>query len=150
MAEPLGELKKGSSSYTLLGFDFGLKRIGVAVGQTLTLTANPLMILKANQGVPVWQHIQDLIDTWRPQALIVGIPLNMDGTLQPLSKAAQNFAKNLQERYHLPVYEVDERLSTKAARDEVFIQGGFRALQKKSVDSVAAQIILIDWMNQHL
>lgn len=150
MAEPHDEHKLGSSSYTLLGFDFGLKRIGVAVGQTLTLTANPLTILKADHGVPVWQHIQDLINTWHPQVLIVGVPLNMDGTTQTLSKAAQNFAKNLQERYHLPVYEVDERLSTKAAREELFNKGGYRALQKKMVDSVAAQILLIDWMNQHL
>ncbi len=149
MAEPHDELNAGSSSQTLLAFDFGMKRIGVAVGQTFTRTANPLVILNAQQGIPNWQQVADLIKSWCPHALIVGIPLNMDGTPQPLSKAAQNFAKNLQERYHLPVYEVDERLSTKAARDEVFTQGGYRALQKKSIDSVAAQIILMDWMNQH-
>ncbi len=138
-----------AASYTLLGFDFGMKRIGVAVGQTLTRTANPLTNLYAQNGVPDWQQVTDLISDWHPHALIVGKPLNMDGTTQPLTKAAQSFAKNLQERYHLPVYEMDERLSSVAARNEVFTKGGYRALQKKSVDCVAAQIILLDWMNQH-
>ena len=118
------------SSYTLLGFDFGMKRIGVAVGQTLTCTANPLTILNAQDGVPIWQQITDLIKEWHPQVLVVGVPLNMDGTRQFTSAAAQNFAKTLQERYHLPVYQVDERLSTIAARNEVFNKGGYRALQK--------------------
>jgi putative Holliday junction resolvase len=136
-------------SYTLLGFDFGMKRIGVAVGQTLTRTANPLPILPARNGIPDWQQVTNLINDWHPQVLIVGKPLNMDGTTQPLTKAAQFFAKNLQQRYHLPVHEVDERLSSVAARDEVFSKGGYRALQNKSVDGIAAQIILLDWMNQH-
>ena len=135
-----------SSVSTLLGFDFGMKRIGVAVGQTLTRTANPLPHLVARNGIPDWQQVTNLIRDWHPQALIVGKPLNMDGTVQPLTKAAQSFAKNLQERYHLPVYEIDERLSSVAARNEVFNKGGYRALQNKSVDGVAAQIILLDWM----
>lgn len=136
-------------SYTLLGFDFGMKRIGVAVGQTLTRTANSLPNLTARDGVPDWQQVTNLIRDWHPQALVVGKPLNMDGTAQPLTKAAQSFAKSLQERYHLPVHEMDERLSSVAARNEVFSKGGYRALQNKSVDGVAAQIILLDWMNQH-
>lgn len=138
-----------STASTLLGFDFGMKRIGVAVGQTLTHTANPLTTLIAQKGIPDWHLVANLIRDWRPDALVVGKPLNMDGSSQPLTKAAQSFAKNLQERYHLPVYEVDERLSSVAARNEVFTKGGYHALQKKTVDRVAAQIILLDWMNQY-
>lgn len=136
-------------SQTLLGFDFGKKRIGVAVGQTLTHSANPLTTIPAKDGIPDWQQLDALIDSWRPQALVVGKPLNMDGTSQPLTQAATSFAKRLQARYHLPVYEMDERLSTVAARSEIFAKGGYRALQKKPVDSVAAQLILINWLNEH-
>lgn len=135
-------------THTVLGFDFGMKRIGVAVGQTLTRTANPLTTISAKDGIPNWEQLDQLIEKWHPQILIVGKPLNMDGTIQPLTQAAMRFAKRLQARYHLPVYEVDERLSTVAAKTAVFDQGGYRALKKKPVDSVAAQLILIDWLNE--
>jgi putative holliday junction resolvase len=137
------------SSHTVLGFDFGTKRIGVAVGQTLTRNANPLTTISAKEGIPDWQQIDHLIEKWRPQGLVVGKPLNMDGTEQPLTQAATCFAKRLQARYHLPIYEMDERLSTVAAKTEIFAKGGYRALKKKPVDSVAAQLILIDWLNEH-
>lgn len=133
---------------TVLGFDFGTKRIGVAVGQTVTQSATPLLILAANNGEPKWEEIEKLIRHWKPAALIVGRPLNMDGTTQPLTDAAEHFANELKSRYGLPVYEVDERLSSVEARSTVFDQGGYRALRKKPVDGVAAQIILQDWLEQ--
>lgn len=133
----------------LLGFDFGMKRIGVAVGQTITQTARPLVTLKANQGVPLWDELSKLIKTWQPDALIVGVPLNMDGTEQPLTQAAQAFSAALEGRYGLPVYGVDERLSTKDARERLFNQGGYKALQDGQVDSVAAQLILQNWLMEH-
>jgi len=130
----------------LLGFDFGLKRIGVAVGQTVTETARPLVTLKASAGTPQWEVLSKLIKTWQPDALVVGIPLNMDGTEQPLSQSARQFAQQLHERFKLPVYEMDERLSTKDARERLFAQGGYKALQHGQVDSVAAQLILQNWL----
>ncbi len=133
----------------LLGFDFGMKRIGVAVGQTITQSARPLVTLKANQGVPQWEVLNKLIKTWQPDALVVGIPLNMDGTEQPLTQVAQEFSAALTVRYHLPVYGVDERLSTKDARERIFNQGGYKALQGGQVDSVAAQLILQNWLMEH-
>lgn len=133
----------------LLGFDFGMKRIGVAVGQTVTQSARPLKTLKANQGVPQWEIVNKLIKTWQPDALVVGIPLNMDGTEQPLTQAAQTFSDALKQRYNLPVYGVDERLSTKDARERIFNQGGYKALQEGEVDSVAAQLILQNWLIEH-
>jgi len=132
----------------LLGFDFGMKRIGVAVGQTLTKTARPLVTLNAKQGVPPWDTLAKLLKTWQPDALIVGIPLNMDGTKQPLTDAAERFADSLKERFNLPVFGIDERLSTKDARERLFTEGGYKALQNGQVDSMAAQLILENWLTQ--
>lgn len=133
---------------TVLGFDFGMKRIGVAVGQSITRTANPLVILSAKQGEPEWKEIEKLIQQWKPAALIVGRPLHMDGSTQSITTAAEHFANELKSRYGLPVHEVDERLSTVEARANMFEQGGYRALHKKRVDSVAAQVILEDWLKR--
>ncbi len=130
----------------LLGFDFGTKRIGVAVGQTITQTARPLVTLAAKQGVPSMDALNKLMKTWQPDALIVGIPLNMDGTEQPLTHAARQFKLLLQKCYQLPVYEVDERLSTKDARERLFNHGGYKALLGGQVDSVSAQLILQTWL----
>lgn len=133
----------------LIGFDFGLKKIGIAIGHPLTLTARPLETIKAKAGVPHWSALSKIITRWSPNALVVGIPLNMDGSEQPLSKRAKEFAHQLQDRYKLPVYETDERLTTKEAREQLFTQGGFKALQDGQVDSVAAQLILQHWMNEN-
>jgi putative Holliday junction resolvase len=140
-------MKQGMPSQTVLGFDFGTKKIGVAVGQTVTRTANPLTLLKANKGEPMWNEIAKLIETWQPFALVVGKPLNMDGTTQPLTQQAEFFGGKLELHTHLPVYFIDERLSTVEARGRLFEHGGFRAISRKNVDATAAQIILQDWLN---
>ncbi|MEO8400591.1 MAG: Holliday junction resolvase RuvX [Gammaproteobacteria bacterium] len=132
----------------LLGFDFGMKRIGVAVGQTVTKTARPLATLNAMQGVPQWNVLDKLIKTWQPDGLIVGIPLNMDGTAQPITELARQFATQLHEHYQVPVYEMDERLSTKDARERIFAEGGYKALRDGQVDSVAAKLILQNWLTE--
>lgn len=126
----------------LLGFDFGKKRIGVAIGQTLTQAARPLATLSAKDGEPSWNEIEKLIKKWKPGALVVGIPINMDGTDQWISDAARQFAANLRQHFQLPVHETDERLTTKDAREQLFTKGGFKALSDGQVDSVAAQLIL--------
>lgn len=133
---------------TLLGFDFGMKRIGVAIGQTVTKTARPLGMIKAEQGRPQWEPIAKLIKTWQPDALVVGIPLNMDGTEQPLTLAAQQFADLLQQRFNLPVFGMDERLTSIEAKARLFESGGYKALQNTSIDSIAAQLILQNWLTQ--
>lgn len=129
----------------LLGFDFGMKRIGVAIGQTITQTARPLDTIQARDGVPNWNAIAKLIKKWLPDALVVGIPLNMDGTEQPISQHARHFAEALRQQFALPVHEIDERLTTKDARERLFAQGGYKALQDGQVDRVAAQLILQNW-----
>ena len=123
---------------TLLCFDFGAKRIGVAVGQTLTDTATPLEIIRVRNNRPDWDRIGALIAEWRPQALVVGNPLNMDGSRQPLCVRVDAFARKLHGRYRLPVLRADERLSTVEARAR---QGN-----NDAVDHVAARIILEGWL----
>jgi putative Holliday junction resolvase len=132
--------------HTLLGFDFGMKRIGVAVGQTVTKTARSLTTLNSSQGVPPRDKLHKLIKTWQPSVLIVGIPLNMDGTEQPLTKAARQFINLLEQQFNLPVYGIDERLSTQDARERLFNEGGYKALKNGQVDGVAAQLILQNWL----
>ncbi|PKH22702.1 Holliday junction resolvase RuvX [Enterobacterales bacterium CwR94] len=135
---------------TLLGFDFGTKSIGVAVGQSLTGSARPLTALKAQDGTPDWNKIEALLKEWSPQRVVVGLPLNMDGTEQPLTQRARKFANRLHGRFGIQVELQDERLSTVEARADLFSRGGYRALDKGSVDSVSAALILESWFeNQY-
>ena len=133
----------------LMAFDFGKKRIGMAIGQTVTQSARPLTTLSAKDGTPDWQTLDALMKKWRPDACVVGIPLNMDGTEQPLTHIARAFANALKDQYNLPVYEMDERLTTKDARERLFAEGGYKALQEGQVDQVAAQLILQNWFAEH-
>ncbi|OGT41803.1 MAG: Holliday junction DNA helicase RuvA [Gammaproteobacteria bacterium RIFCSPHIGHO2_12_FULL_40_19] len=129
---------------TVLGFDFGLRRIGVAVGQAITQSARPLTILNAKQGVPHWLEIKKLILEWGADALIVGLPLNMDGTEQPMTVRARAFGQQLQTHFQRPVFFVDERLTTIAAKDEMHthLKGAARF---DRVDSVSAKLIVESW-----
>lgn len=127
--------------HTLMSFDFGMRKIGVAVGQMITHTANPLAILKAKDGIPDWCHIQKLINIWNIDAIVVGIPLNMDGSEQPITFAARKFANRLQSRFKLPVYTVDERLTTIEAKR-------YKEKQIQQFDSYAATLILEQWLHE--
>ena len=129
-----------------LGFDFGYKRIGVAVGQAVTRSAKPLKIIYAKEGIPAWRSVDDLIAQWRPKALIVGLPTCLDGKEQYTTAAARNFAEQLGERFALPVHLVDERLTTVEARAQMFAQGGYRKIKHSPIDSIAACIILEQWL----
>jgi putative holliday junction resolvase len=133
-------------SLTLLGFDYGMKSIGVAVGQQITASARPLLALKANEGVPNWDQIAALLKEWQPTLLVVGLPLNMDGTEQDISRRARKFANRLHGRFGIRVELQDERLTTTDARARLFEAGGYKALGKDAVDAVSAQLILESWM----
>ncbi len=100
----------------VLAFDFGLRHIGVASGQTVTGTAGPLTTLRANGGRPDWLEVLKLIDTWRPVRLLVGLPLNMDGSESDMATKARQFARILERRSGTITELVDERLTTRAAR----------------------------------
>lgn len=131
-----------------LGFDFGYRRIGVAIGQAVTLSARPLPTLLAKEGIPDWNQIKKVIDQWKPQALIVGLPTHLDDSEQYTTPAARNFANELKQRFALPVHLVDERLTTVEARAQLFAEGGYRKIQGTQVDSIAACLILEQWL-QH-
>lgn len=133
---------------TLLGFDFGTYSIGVAVGQRITGTASALPALRAKDGQPNWDEVGKLLADWQPQALVVGLPLNMDGTEQVLTDLARKFGQRLHGRFGLPVHYQDERLTTVAAKARLFASGGYKQLTKGKVDSAAAQLILEDFLNQ--
>ncbi len=125
---------------TLLGFDYGTKRIGVAVGQTVTGTATPLEIVAHIHNRPDWDRITRLIDEWQPDALVVGLPLNMFEQRQSMTVAAERFARQLQGRFRLTVHQVDERLTSREARE--------RLRSSHDIDAVAAQVILETWFSQ--
>lgn len=131
-----------------IGFDFGYKRIGVAVGQRLTYSATALPTLIAKTGVPDWGVVEKTIKQWSPEALIVGVPTCIDGTSLYTTKAAKKFAKELHNRFKLEVHLVDERLTTVEARTNLFTQGGYRKIKQTEVDGVAACIILEQWLRQ--
>ncbi|HFD80130.1 MAG TPA: Holliday junction resolvase RuvX [Gammaproteobacteria bacterium] len=125
---------------TLLGFDYGQKRIGVAVGQVLTRTATALETVRARAGKPDWEALTRLITEWKPDALVVGIPYHMDGTEQDMTRAARRFCRQLEGRYHLPVREAEERLSS------YIVEAGTE--REREIDPLAAQVILQDWLQQ--
>lgn len=131
----------------LLAFDFGLARIGVAVGQPITQTASPLDTIKAENGRPSWQLIQNLLENWKPTLVLVGEPLNMDGSDQEITRRARKFANQIHGRFGVKVELVDERLSSSAARDELFDMGGYKKLKKTQIDSIAAALILESWFS---
>ena len=130
---------------TVLAFDFGTKSIGVAIGQEVTGTAAPLEALKARDGIPDWDMIQKIYDEWQPHIVVVGLPLNMDGTSQIMTERAQKFANRLHGRYKTPVTTYDERLTTADARATLFELGGYKKLTKGKVDSVSACVIFTSW-----
>lgn len=133
---------------TILAFDFGMKRIGVAVGQNVTKTAQALTTLSANAGEPKWEQITALIEQWRPDGLVVGIPLNVDSKEQPITHHARHFAECLSQRFNLPVYQMDERFTTIEARQMLFDQGGYKKLKSSEIDSWAAKLILESWFSE--
>ncbi|MFJ5366971.1 Holliday junction resolvase RuvX [Pectobacterium punjabense] len=133
------------TSRTILAFDFGTKSIGVAIGQEITGTARALTSFKAQEGIPDWQKVENLLSEWQPDLVVVGLPLNMDGTEQPLTARARKFANRLHGRFGVAIELHDERLSTVEARADLFERGGFKALDKGSVDAASAVIILESW-----
>lgn len=130
-----------TTAQTLVCFDYGKKRIGVAVGQTLTGTASPLEIVPVRNNVPDWDRINAIIKAWQPSALVVGCPLNMDGSGQGMTSAANRFVRCLTDRFDYPVYRADERMSSYEAKQ--------RLKSSWDVDAVAAQVILETWLSEN-
>lgn len=127
---------------TILGFDFGKKFIGVAVGQELTGTATPLGAIKARDGIPNQEQLAKYFTDWQPDVIVVGLPLNMDGTPQQVTFDAKKFGNRLANDFRLPVEFQDERLTTADAKQHLFDHGGYRNLKKDNIDAESARLII--------
>lgn len=130
---------------TAMAFDYGTQNIGVAVGQSLTGSGHELSPLKAKDGIPNWQYIQQLLVEWRPDILVVGLPLHMDGRESELSRLARKFGRRLHGRFGKEVVWVDERLSSYEARCDAYSKGHKGDYAKNPIDSIAARFILESW-----
>ena len=137
---------------TFLAFDYGERRIGVAVGQSVTGTASALSTVSVRDGEPDWVSIDGIVAAWKPDGLVVGEPLHMDGRPQPMTRRARRFRHALGRRFGLPVHTADERLTTVEARAELAERGAFRgsgARRRHEIDHpVAARIILESWLGE--
>lgn len=131
----------------VLAFDFGLRRIGVAYGQELLGSARPVTMIPARDGIPDWDRMEALIDEWQPDLVVVGLPLNMDGTESDMCARARKFGKRIHGRFHVPVDMMDERLSSFEAKDAVLAEGGSSDFGRHGVDDLAAVLILESWFN---
>lgn len=130
---------------TVMAFDFGTKSIGVAIGQELSYSTKSLAAIKARDGIPNWDIIEKELNNWKPDLLLIGLPLNMDGTEQEMTQRARKFANRLHGRFGYPIETWDERLTTADAKAYLFEVGGYRNLQKDKIDSKSAEIILMSW-----
>ncbi|RME35436.1 MAG: Holliday junction resolvase RuvX [Gammaproteobacteria bacterium] len=125
----------------VMAFDYGHRRIGVAVGQPVTGSASPIAVLPTRDGAPDWQAITALIGEWRPERLLVGVPRPADGKESELVRRVRRFCRQLEGRYRLPVATVDEHLSSWAAAERT-------GSRDEPLDAAAAQVILETWLNE--
>lgn len=135
---------------TVLGFDVGARRIGVAVGNALTGGARAVAVVDVHAAGPDWAAVEKLLREWRPDGLVVGDPMTLDGGDQPIRKAARAFAQTLQERFRLPVVMVDERNSSQEAARRFAVaraDGRRRRSDAENLDAVAAAVIVERWLS---
>jgi len=129
----------------VLAFDFGTRRIGVAVGNELLKSARELTPLPARDGIPDWNQLTRLVEEWQPDLFVVGLPLNMDGSESAMSTRARKFGNRLHGRYGKPCQMVDERGTTREAKQIAQAAGHRGNYRQDSVDGIAAVLILEGW-----
>jgi putative holliday junction resolvase len=139
-----------TSNRTVMAFDFGLRQIGVAMGNCLLGTTQPVTVLRAKDGEPEWRALEALVKEWGPDLLVVGDPLNMDGSDSELRARATKFARRLHGRLGLEVVMVDERLSSFAAKQVSRERGHRGDYKREPVDSLAAELILQTWLTENV
>jgi putative Holliday junction resolvase len=142
-------LVASSNNDTYFGFDFGKKKIGLAVGQLTTRTTSPLQTVRSINQKPDWKIFSKLITEWQPVGLVVGISRQSDGSDNPVTPRILKFCRQLEGRYQLPVHQMDELLSTFAAKQMLFDEVNVSAAKLWEVqDQLAAQLILQSWLNE--
>jgi putative Holliday junction resolvase len=140
--------KTPTGQRTIIGFDFGKKYIGVAVGQEITASASPLGSVKAVDGIPHWDSLATFLTEWQPDFIVVGLPLNMDGSEQQLTLDAKKFGKRISGRYGITVVYQDERLTTADAKEQLFTRGGFKNLKKDNIYAESARLIIESYFEE--
>jgi putative pre-16S rRNA nuclease len=138
-----------NAAITVMGFDYGARRIGIAVGNAISNSARALDVLANGERGPDWQRLDALLREWRPDTLLVGLPLMLDDSEQGNSRAARAFAGELEQRYRLPVQLVDERHSSQEAAQRFAARRAGGAARRKhaaALDAVAAEIIVERWL----
>jgi putative pre-16S rRNA nuclease len=133
---------------TVLGFDYGKKRIGLATGQTITHSATPCKTISQVDGNPNWDAIEAEIQQWKPQALIVGMPYHTDGSENEMTAAVRQFCYELEKRFKLPVQEINEALSSQQAEEFLKQSIKINKQNKHEIDRMAAAIIVQRWLDQ--
>lgn len=147
---PIVERSYPDISGTVLAFDYGEKRIGVAVGETMLKLAHPLTTIESSENAIKFAQIAALIQEWKPELLIVGLPAYLDGETHLMTQLSKKFAQRLEGRFNLPVMMVDERLSSAEAAQSLKAQGITGMQQKAMIDQVAAQTILQSYFDRML
>lgn len=138
----------GAHQGSVLAFDFGERRLGIATGSHLILKANPLTTIDDESNKVRFNIITDLVNEWQPTLLVVGLPLNLQGEETEMCALARKFARRLNGRFNLPVILVDERFSSAQASETLKSQGVHGIDQKPMLDQVAAQTILQSYFDQ--
>ncbi len=133
---------------SLLGIDFGTRHLGLAIGQTITLSANPLPTINA-QPPQLWDELDKVMHEWQPDAIVLGLPLNMDDTDSKLTPHVKAFARKCQERYHILVFLMDERLSSFEAKMQMKEKGSYLHKNRDKIHGISAKIILESWFQEH-
>ncbi len=134
---------------TVLGFDYGERRIGIATGQTISQSAAPLITLNAINQKPDWSSIEKIINEWKPDALIVGIPRYLNGDASDMTEKAERFCRQLEGRFRLPIYTVNESLSSSEAEQRLKQTRKIDQHNKHEIDKMAAAIIVQRWLEQN-
>ena len=136
----------------IVSFDFGTKKIGIAVGQTITKSSSPLTVLFNKDNKVNWEEVSHIVREWKPDLLLIGKPLNMDGTDSDIMKLVEKFSKKLAKLTDIKCEYVDERLTSFEARQnfkELMIENN-KSIKKEIIDANAAKILIDNWFNQNV
>lgn len=137
-----------SGTGLIMAFDFGTQKMGIAVGQSVIQSANPLPLFPMKDGIPLWENLLKIVQQWQPDCFLVGLPLNMDDSESELSTRARKFARRLRHQTHITTWMVDERLTTRAARDELSQYQARGGQRKLAADSIAAALLIESWYRE--
>lgn len=134
-----------SQPHMIIAFDFGTQKMGMAVGQSLIESANPLALFPMKDGIPNWDALLKIVKQYQPSLFLVGLPLNMDDSESELSARSRKFARRLRHQTNIETLMVDERLTTREARDELDQYQSQGRGKKLAADSIAAALFIESW-----